>query len=376
MSATTSTLAARLTGHDEHAIDGALLVCLLALACFGLVMVYSVSSLRADELYGDGFFFLKRQAIALLIGLGVMFTAMRIHPATWHRLAYPVLLITVALLVVVLIPGIGTEVGGARRWIRIPGFSIQPGEIVKVAAILYLAHSLSRKEGKMGRFGIGVLPHVIVISLLSVLLLLEPDMGTVMTLGAVMFTMLFVGGARLTHLAGMVLAAVPPVALLIYAEPYRLKRILTFIDPWQSPYGDGFQIIQSFLAFGSGGVSGQGLGDSQQKLFFLPEAHTDFILSVIGEELGLIGVSCVIAAYLFIMLRGIRIALNCTESFSALLAVGVSVLIGIEAFTNAAVVMGLLPTKGLTLPLISYGGSSLVATLWGCGMLLGISAKG
>lgn len=362
--------------HEVGAFDRAILVCVLLLACMGLVMVYSVSSMRGAELYGDGFYFLKRQAVYLLIGLGVLFAGMRVHTETWRRLAYPVLLGALALLVLVLVPGIGVEVGGARRWIRFPGFSVQPGEIVKVAMVFYMARSLSRKSEKMHIYSVGVLPHLIVLALVAVLLLAEPDLGTVLTTSMVCGAMMFVGGARIKHLVLTALPGAAVAGLLIWQSPYRLRRVLSFLDPWSSPHSDGFQIIQSFLAFGSGGLTGRGLGDSQQKLFFLPEAHTDFILSVIGEELGLIGVGVVITLFGIIFVRGLRVALQCEESFSALLATGLAILIGIEAFTNAAVVMGLLPTKGLTLPLVSFGGSSLIVSLWACGILLSLSARG
>lgn len=373
---TTATFSAASLSNDTHGFDRALLFAALALACFGLVMVYSVSSLRASELYSDQFYFLKRQAAYFGIGILFLVASMRVHPETWRRMAYPLLGVTLLLLVLVLIPGIGTQVGGARRWIRLGPVSIQPGELAKLAMVLYMARSISRKKERMQRFSVGILPHGIVMCLLAALLLAEPDLGTVLTTGLVCVAMLFIGGARATHLLAVAASMVPPVAYLIWDSPYRLKRVMTFLDPWGSPHSDGFQIIQSFLAFGSGGIAGRGLGDSQQKLFFLPEAHTDFILSVIGEELGLIGVSILIATYAFLFVRGIRVALRCCDPFCAVLAAGITLLIGIEAFTNAAVVMGLLPTKGLTLPLISFGGSSLIVTLWGCGILLSLSAKG
>lgn len=362
--------------HEVGAFDRSILVCVLMLACLGLVMVYSVSSVRGAETHADGFYFLKRQAVYLLIGLGVLMASMRVHAATWRQIAYPALLVALVLLVLVLIPGIGVQVGGARRWIRFPGFSVQPGEVIKIAMVLYMARSLSRKSDKMHIYSVGVLPHLIMLAIVATLLLAEPDLGTVLTLGMVCGAMMFIGGARVGHLALTALPGAVAAGLLIWHSPYRLRRVLSFLDPWSSPHSDGFQIIQSFLAFGSGGLTGRGLGDSQQKLFFLPEAHTDFILSVIGEELGLIGVGFVIILFAIIVVRGLRVALQCDDSFSALLAAGLAILIGIEAFTNAAVVMGLLPTKGLTLPLVSFGGSSLIVSLWACGILLSLSAKG
>ena len=362
--------------HEVGAFDRTILICVLMLSCFGLVMVYSVSSVRGAEVHGDGFYFLKRQAVYFAIGVAVLLGSMRVHAETWRRMAYPALLAALVLLGLVLVPGIGVEVGGARRWIRFPFFSIQPGEIVKVAAVLYLARSISRKHEKMHIYSVGVVPHLLMLALIAGLLLAEPDLGTVLTLGLVCGAMLFVGGAKLSHLALTALPGLAAAGLLIWHSPYRLRRVLTFLDPWASPQSDGFQIIQSFLAFGSGGLTGRGLGDSQQKLFFLPEAHTDFILSVIGEELGLIGVSLVIVLFTVVFVRGLRVAMQCEENFSALLAMGLSVLIGIEAFTNAAVVMGLLPTKGLTLPLVSFGGSSLIVSMWACGILLSLSARG
>ncbi len=356
--------------------DHAILLCVLLLACFGLVMVYSVSSVRASQLYGDEFYFLKRQAVALGLGLAFLAASARAHPETWRRLSYPLLGVSVLLLAAVLVPGLGVQVGGARRWLRISGFTFQPSELAKLAAVLYLARSISRKEGKMELFRVGIFTHAAVLGVIAVLLLAEPDMGTVLTLALAAAAMLFAGGARLKHLFLVGLSLVPMVGALIYVAPYRMRRVLTFLDPWSSPQGDGFQIVQSFLAFGSGGVAGQGLGDSRQKLFFLPEAHTDFILSVIGEELGFVGVSLVIAAFVFLLVRGLRVSLRAADPFQRLLATGLTLLLAAEAFTNAAVVLGLLPTKGLALPFVSFGGSSLVVSLWAAGILLSVSAKG
>ncbi|MEW6776636.1 MAG: putative lipid II flippase FtsW [Bdellovibrionota bacterium] len=365
-----------MTGGGAPAVDRVLLGCVLALSCLGLVMVYSVSSVRAAEVYGDGFYFLKRQSVALVVGLLVLGVSIRMKPDFWNRLAYPLLGAAIVCLVLVLIPGIGAQVGGARRWIRAGVASFQPSELTKIVFLLYIAKSISKKSDKMGTWSVGILTHGVVLIILAGLLLAEPDLGTVLVLGFLAAGLLFLGGAKIAHLAGVLFLALPAVGFLVWHSPYRLRRILSFLDPWNAPQSDGFQIIQSFLAFGSGGVVGQGLGDSRQKLFFLPEAHTDFILSVIGEELGLIGVATVVFLFLTIFLRGMRIARSCSDPFAQLLAAGISLLLVVEALTNAAVVMGIFPTKGLALPLVSYGGTSLVMTLWACGILLGLSAHG
>lgn len=355
------------------AYDPVLLAAVLGLVGFGLVMVYSASAITAQDKLGDGFFFLKRQAFAASLGLIGMAVAMKLGYRRMARLAYPMLVIAVLLLIAVLIPGIGTKVGGAKRWIRFPGVSIQPAEIAKVAWVVYLSYSLAKKREKVQHFSIGFLPHLGIAAVLVTLCMLEPDFGSSVALLFLMFVMLFAAGARLSWLVGSVLLAIPFAWTAIATSEYRMKRITAFLDPWSNRQGSGYQVAESLMSIGSGGTTGLGLGDGRQKLFFLPEAHTDFIFSIIGEELGLFGVAALLSLYALIIWRGIRASLNATEPFGTYLGLGLTSLIGFQAVVNMSVAMGLVPTKGLTLPFISYGGSSLIVLMGAAGLLLSIS---
>ncbi len=354
--------------------DPLLLAAVLGLVGFGLVMVYSASAITAQDKLGDSFFFLKRQAVAAGLGLFGMAVAMKLGYRRMARLAYPLLVVAILLLVVVLIPGFGTTVGGAKRWLRVPGISIQPAEIAKVAWVIYLAYSLAKKREKVKHFSIGFVPHLGLAGLLVVLCMMEPDFGSSVSLLFLMFIMLFAAGAKLSYIVGMVLAAIPFAYAAIASSAYRMKRITAFLDPWANRQGSGYQVAESLMSIGSGGLTGLGLGDGRQKLFFLPEAHTDFIFAIIGEELGLFGVGLLIMLYAVVIWRGLRAALNASEAFGTYLGLGVVSLIGFQAVTNMAVAMGLVPTKGLTLPFISYGGSSLIMLMGSAGLLLSISA--
>ncbi|MBM4777093.1 MAG: putative lipid II flippase FtsW [Archangiaceae bacterium] len=355
------------------AYDPVLLAAIFGLVGFGLVMVYSSSAITAQDKLGDGFFFLKRQAFAAAIGLVAMAVSMKLGYRRMARLAYPLLVVAVILLIAVLIPGIGTKVGGAKRWIRFPGVSIQPAEIAKVAWVIYLSYSLAKKREKVQHFSIGFLPHLGIAGFLVILCMLEPDFGSSVALLFLMFVMLFAAGAKLSWLVGSVLLAIPFAYTAIATSEYRMKRITAFLDPWANRQGSGYQVAESLMSIGSGGVSGLGLGDGRQKLFFLPEAHTDFIFAIIGEELGLLGVAALISLYGLVIWRGIRASLNATEPFGTYLGLGITTLIGFQAVVNMSVAMGLVPTKGLTLPFISYGGSSLIVLMGAAGLLLSIS---
>lgn len=355
-------------------VDTTLLLLTVALTCIGVVMVYSSSSIMAAQRFNDGFYFLKRQLASTLIGFGLMAGATYFNYQNWRKLAVLTLLGSIVLLAMLFIPGLGVRVGGALRWLRFPGLTLQPAELVKLGLVLYLAHSLTRKKEKVRSLTKGYLPYMIVLAVLLGLLLKQPDLGSAMIIAGVALSMLIVAGVRWYYIATTVLASLPVLYFLIMQVDYRRRRIMAFLDPWEDPFDTGFQIIQSLVAFGKGGVLGQGLGIGEQKLFYLPEAHTDFIFAVIGEELGLIGVLVVAALFLLLVLCGIRIALQCREPFGRNLAFGLSLLLGLEAFVNLAVCMGLLPTKGLALPFISFGGTSLVVCLIAVGILLNISA--
>lgn len=353
--------------------DGSVLTITLLLALIGLVMVFSASGVVAGNRFHDPVYYLKRQLAWLAFGLLLLHLASRTDYTVWQRMALPILAATIVLLALVLIPGVGTVVKGARRWLRLGPVSIQPAEMVKLVAVLYLASYLTRKEGRVASFASGFLPPLLVVGLLAGLVVLEPDLGTVVVVGLVTLGLLFLGGARLSHLGYIALAALPAVALLIWRSPYRMQRLMTFLDPWKDPTGAGFQVNQSFLAFGSGGLLGVGLGEGKQKLFFLPEAHTDFVLALVGEEVGLLGTSFIVLLYAALVVKGFQIANRAREPFGRHLALGITLLIGLQALINAGVVTGMLPTKGLTLPLVSYGGSSLIVSLLAIGILLSIS---
>ena len=355
--------------------DTAILLLAVVLTCLGVVMVYSSSAIMAAKRLDDGFYFLKRQGIFAVLGFAVMAATMHIDFRSWRRLTVPGLILALVLLGAVLIPGVGSSAGGAVRWIRLPGFSVQPAEVAKLALVFYLAHSLARKKDRIRSFKFGFLPYMLVLGVMLVMLLAQPDLGSAMVIAGVAMTMLLVAGARFHYLISVALLALPVLYLAIMRVDYRRRRIMTFLDPWQDPYNTGFQIIQSWTAFGLGGVIGQGLGEGKQKLFYLPEAHTDFIFSVVGEELGFAGVLVIAAMFLVLALRGIRTAIHSQDDYGRLLAFGLTFLVGLEAFVNMGVVLGLLPTKGLALPFLSYGGTSLLTTLFAVGVLLNISAQ-
>jgi cell division protein FtsW len=355
--------------------DYLILVPAILLFGLGLVAIYSASSYLAARDMGDSYFYLKRQLIFGFVGIGLMIAVKNIPAQIYSRIVYPALFLSLLLLIVVLIPGIGSKIGGATRWIKIGPFSLQPSELVKLSLAIYIAYSMAKKGPVMSSFTKGFLPHLIVVGSFMCLILLQPDLGTTVILGSWLMILLFVGGFNIFQLLFMGLLSMPVVYWLISSADYRIKRLAAFMDPWNDPQGLGFQIIHSFLAFGSGGILGAGLGNSKQKLLYLPEPHTDFVLSIMAEELGLVGVSVIIALFAVLVLRGIKVSLNAPDLFSSYLALAISTLIGLQAIINMGVVMGLLPTKGLTLPFLSYGGSSLMVNLIGVGILLSISAR-
>ncbi len=357
--------------------DRCLMLMAVALTCLGVVMIYSASAVMADKRMHDGFYFLKRQGGFAVVGMTIMLVTMQVDYHFWRRWAIPLLGFSLLLLVAVLVPGLGGSAGGSSRWIKLfAGFRFQPSELAKIALIIYMAFALERKQEKIKSFGAGFLSYMIILMILLALLLLQPDLGSAITLFLVAFAMLFAAGARKTYIFSVILLSLPFFYLLVMNVAYRKRRVLAFLDPWQDPQNSGYQIIQSLMAMGSGGLFGRGLGEGTQKLFYLPEAHTDFILAVIGEELGYLGVVVVVGLFAVLLERALRIALNAQESFGRSVALGIAVLLGVEATINMGVVTGLLPTKGLALPFVSYGGSSLLVTLFAVGILLNISSFG
>jgi cell division protein FtsW len=341
----------------------------------GVVMVYSASAIVAADRFHDPYFFLKKQIFWALLGAACMWMAIRLDYRRLEGLTVPLLIFAAVLLVLVLVPPFGQAINGTRRWIRFGPVSFQPAELAKLALVVYLAAFLAKKGEEVSDFRRGLLPPLTVAGLLAVLVLAQPDLGNCLTLIALTFTLLFLAGGHARHLSFVLLAALPPLVVAIWMAPYRLRRIFAFIDPWSDARGSGFQIIQSWLAFGNGGVFGQGIGASRQKLFYLPESHTDFIFAIVGEELGLIGALTIVALFVVLTWRGLRIGLRAPDPFGGYLALGITVLIATQTLVNLGVVTGLLPTKGLPLPFISFGGSALLVTMLSTGVLLNISQQ-
>ncbi|HSQ77836.1 MAG TPA: putative lipid II flippase FtsW [Nitrospirota bacterium] len=357
--------------------DRTLLFVILMLLVISVVMVYSSSSIVALTAYDDPAFFMKRQILWALVGLAMMAITMRLDHRVFgdQRVVIGLVAVSLLLLAATLMPGIGKMINGSRRWLRLGMFSFQPSELAKFTLVVYMSYFIAKKGERLRDFTNGLVPAYVVTGIFLVIAILQPDFGATMTVAGVVSIMLFAGGANLLHLGGTALAVLPFLYVAVTHSAYRARRIFAFLDPWADPQGSGHQIIQSFLAFGSGGVFGRGLGEGRQKLLFLPERHSDFIYAVIGEELGLIGALVVLALFFVILWRGIRIALAVGDMFSRMLALGITVLVCAQGMINMEVVTDLLPTKGIALPLVSYGGSSLVITLGALGVLLNISRE-
>lgn len=343
------------------------------LVCIGVVMIYSASAIYAYSNTGDSLYFLKRHILCLVIGYVMMFAAMSVDIRDLQRYAKPILGAAIVLLILVLIPHIGKEISGAKRWFRLGPINFQPSEFAKIAIIIYMADVISRKGNRMKDFLHGYVPAMIVLGLIVGLVLLEPDLGTAVTISVITFAMLFVGGARGIHILFCFIASIPVLYALIFHSAYRMRRILAFMNPWADKRGVGFQIIQSFVALGSGGLFGVGLGQSRQKLFYLPASHTDFIFSIIGEELGFIGTASVVILFTVFVWQGMKIVFKTLGMFERMLSLGIVSLIAFEAIINIGVTAGALPTKGLPLPFISYGGSGLIFHLMSIGLLLNVA---
>jgi cell division protein FtsW len=356
--------------------DVQLLFPVLFLVGIGVAMVYSASSALALKKFGTGYFFLEKQAFFALMGILVLVMCRHFPYPLYRRLSYPLLIVSLVFLIAVLSPQFGVSAGGAARWFRIGRFTFQPSELARVALVIYLAYSLEKKEEQIKTFSVGFIPHIFILTILAGLILKQPDFGTVVILGVLTWLMLFIGGLRLRHLFISILAIVPVGIYFLMSAEYRWKRLLGFVDPWQYPAAEGYQIVHSLMAFGTGGIWGTGIGKGYQKLFYLPEPHTDFIFSVIGEELGLIGVVVIIGLYGWVLARGILIAKNTDDPFGSYLAAGLTVAVGLQVVVNMCVALSLLPTKGLTLPFLSYGGTSLLVNMASIGILMNISAMG
>ena len=354
--------------------DRFLFLTTLVLVGFGLAMVFSSSAVTAEEKFGDPNYFSFKQLIAAALGLAVMFVVMKIdyhfyrHPAV----IFSVLAAVVGLLVLVFfLPA----AANTHRWINLPGLSLQPSELAKLALIFFLAYFLEKRKTNINHIMFTLVPIAVVVAILAGLIVLQPDLGTAVTLLATAGILLFVAGLDLRWIAVSAIFAIPAFYLLVFRVRYRRERILAFMDPWQDPLGRGFQIIQSLVSVGAGGIAGLGYMEGKQKLFYLPEAHTDFIYAVVGEELGLIGTATVLLLFVLFLWRGLRASLRAPDLFGFYLALGITMMVCVQAFVNMSVVLSLLPTKGIPLPFLSYGGSSFVVMLASVGILLNVSQQ-
>ncbi len=356
-------------------IDPVIFCVSLGLVVFGAVMVFSASHILALDRYSDAFFFVRRHVLSAVLGFVLMLLISRADPRSIRKIAFPLMLASILVLLMVFVPGVGKEAGGARRWLALGPVSFQPVEAAKLGLVIFLAHFLALKGERLRDWKYGFLPPAGFAGITLGLILLQPDLGSATLIAALVGVLFFLAGARWTHLGLCAfVAASVSFGMVVYA-PWRMKRIFAFWDPFAAAKGTGYQLIQSLLAIARGGLTGLGLGEGKQKLFYLPEPHTDFIYAVVGEELGLIGALCVAAAFVVLLWRGLQIAARCPNLFSALLAAGVTFLIASQGFLNMAVATGLLPTTGIPLPLISLGGSSLVFTLISLGLLIAIESS-
>ncbi|MBF0111636.1 MAG: putative lipid II flippase FtsW [Desulfamplus sp.] len=355
--------------------EPAILFPVIILAGLGIIMVHSASASISVTEHGSALYYVKKQFIFCAMGLVIMFVASLIPYKMLNHLAYFILFSAFLFLLAVQVPGLGIKAGGAYRWLNVAGFTFQPSEFAKLALIIFLAYSLSKKQEMISNFLVGFLPHVFILGLLAVLILIQPDLGTVVIMGAISWIMMFVAGVRIIHLLSPAPLLVPFIYFLVYKVEYRMARIFAYRNPWDDPLNTGYQITHSLKAFGSGGLFGKGMGMGMQKLHYLPEPHTDFILSIIGEELGLVGVLGILTLYTIVIIKGIGIAREADTLFGTFLATGITSSLALQVTINTGVTMGLLPTKGLTLPFLSYGGTSLIMNMAGMGILMSIAAS-
>ena len=354
-------------------IDYWLLGAALVLAGLGLVMVFSSSGVMAERVNGNRYFFIQRQGLFAMISLVLMTICAWMPRKILHGPVYLWLFLIIGLLVLTLVPPFSVKAGGARRWLRLGFMSLQPMELAKVVLVMYLAYFFSQKQQLVRSFSVGFIPPVVVTGFLGLILLLQPDFGGAVFLGMLFFLMSLVGGTRLTYLGVSMFFGIGAMGLLIASSPYRFKRWFAFLDPFKDPQNVGYQLVQSFYAFGSGGVAGAGFGAGKQKLFYLPEAHNDFIMAVVGEELGFIGVSIVFVCIGILLYRAFKVALAQDDLRDRFTAYGMGLVLGLGFLLNLAVVLGCVPPKGVAMPFLSYGGSNLLACFLCVGILLNLS---
>jgi cell division protein FtsW len=363
-----------------------IIISVFLLVCVGILMVYSSTVLMSIKKYSNSFHYLLSHIFTVFVGTAAMILLSKTDYMAMRRplfrissfqvsLVHVMLAVSLILLLMVFMPGIGVAAKGARRWLRLWPTTFQPSEFVKLVMVIFLADYMDKNLHRMKDLRYGIMIPVGVMILFQGIIIIQPDFGAVMSLGVLTMGLLLLGGVRLYYIGAMFLAALPAIYILITSSSYRMKRIMSFTDPWKDPLGSGFQLIQSFIAFGNGGLTGLGLGGSKQKLYFLPEVHTDFIYSLIGEELGLIGAVFVLALFFYFFIKGIKVAGKTRDTFSYFLTLGLTMMIGVQVIINFAVTTGLMPTKGLPLPFVSYGGSSLLINLAAVGILINISKK-
>jgi len=353
--------------------DFMLFFAVIALLAIGVVMVYSASAVSAYVNFNDSYYFLKRQLVWATLGLMAMILTMNMDYHVWQKLSKPIMIATIILLILVLVPGLGRVVNGARRWIGFGSLYLQPSEIAKLSMVLFCAGSLAARQEKITSFIKGVVPQLLILLLVFGLILKEPDLGTALAIGGTVFVLLFIAGAKVSHLSSLGIVGVVGIVVAILVEPYRLKRLLAFSDPWSDPLDTGYHIIQSLYAIGSGGMFGVGLGRSREKFLYLPEPHTDFIFAILGEELGFIGTITVIVLFFLFAWRGFKIAISAPDIYGSLVAAGLTTMIVMQALMNISVVTASMPVTGIPLPFLSFGGSALIFTLAGVGIILNIS---
>ncbi|MDQ6980077.1 MAG: putative lipid II flippase FtsW [Ghiorsea sp.] len=351
-------------------MDPLLLLSVVALLLFSLIMVGSASLEVADVRYGSPWHILQRWCFYIPVGLFVMWFVSRIQPSWWEVLVLPMLLIGFALLIAVLV--FGNSINGATRWFSVLGMTVQPIELIKPVFIMYIAYYLANFPNRLQSFAQGMMPMLLMLTVMVGLLLVQPDFGNAVLLLTVSFCLWFVGGVPFRHLLGLFLAAIPLLAVIVMAAPYRLARLTSFVDPWADRFGSGYQLVQSQIAFGVGGVTGAGLGQGVQKLFYLPESFTDFISAVIGEELGLVGILSLLSVFSVLCWRGFIIAKHATKPFERLLALGCTLLLALAFMINMGAAMGIFPTKGMPMPFISYGGSALIGACILVGLIFSV----
>ena len=354
-------------------LDISLFIAIIILALFGLMMIYSASSIWAEYKFNDSFYYFKRQLIFIVIGIFIMYTVSKIDYKVYYEKSNKILLICFILLILVLIPGIGSVRNGSRSWFGIGSLGIQPSEAAKLALIIFTSKYLSKNNKFVKSYKDGVFPILGVVFLFFGLIMLQPDLGTGMILVVSIISLLFIAGVNMKFFIGGGILGVIGVIVLIIIAPYRMDRITSFIDPWKDPLGTGFQIIQSLYAIGPGGLLGTGYLNSIQKQFYLPEPQTDFIFSIITEEFGILGAIFVASMFLFIIYKGLKVALSCNNLFGKYLAFGMIFQLSFQAMMNLMVVIGMIPVTGVTLPFLSYGGSSLLITMFSMGIILSIS---